>query len=129
MGGVGAGLVCETEINYAECCVATGLLPRGKGSYGDIVDNCPLPGGRADHTIEIAYLCNVQLPILAERLAMQKQSIARCAPEPMGEGKLSRDREQPPPFQEGMLITFASTVCNAWGSIYTVAAQRCHNSL
>ena len=32
-------------------------------------------------------------------------------------------------FQEGVLITFASTVCNAWGSIYTVAAQRCHNSL
>ena len=32
-------------------------------------------------------------------------------------------------FQEGVLITFAGTVCNAWGSIYTIAAWRCHNSL
>ena len=110
-------------------CVATGLIPTGKGSYADIVDNCSLPGGRADRTIEIAYLCNVQLLIFAERLAMQRQSIARCAREPIEEGRLNRDREQPPPFQEGVLITFASTVCNAWGSIYTAAAQRCHNSL
>ena len=32
-------------------------------------------------------------------------------------------------FQEGVLITFASTACNAWGSIYTIATRRCHNSL